>query len=57
MVCDDVPQGLPVAVSGAGRPFRIAEARDSVCDSLRRADSNSTFDLTGARLPVGEAIV
>jgi anti-anti-sigma regulatory factor len=48
---------LHKSLTAQGAAFRIAEARDAVCDALRRADSNGRFDLTGAKLPVAEAIV
>jgi len=44
-------------LAAQGAAFRIAEARDTVCDALRRAGGTNTFDLTDARLSVGEAIV
>ena len=47
---------LHKSLAAQGVAFRIAEARDAVCDALRRADTNGTFDLTGAKLPVAEAI-
>ena len=47
---------LHTSLAAKGIAFRIAEARDVVCDALRRADTGGTFDLTGAKQPVAEAV-
>ena len=47
---------LQKSLTAKGIGFRIAEARDTVCDALRRADHRGALDLAGAKLLVAEAV-
>jgi high affinity sulfate transporter 1 len=47
---------LREALGKQGIDFRLAEARDAVCDALKRAGAERTIDFTAAKLSIAEAV-
>ncbi len=59
MVCDAARQlvlEIRRSLDERGIAFRVAEARDTVCDALTRAGGEAAVDVRTAKLSVAEAL-